>query len=341
MRPISLAIENSRLFAESTKNCVGDRTETEVMLQWLLDYARLFRDRRFFGFSWVTRLTHDTPNLLHATDRYYYEFLRDLKDSGVLENTVIVFLSDHGLRFGDILETYVGKLEERLPVCYVVLPQQLRRMYPHLARNVQTNTRRLTSPFDVYETLKHLLHFDDTERTADTSERGISVFYEIPLERTCSDAGIAPHWCTCQVHTPVSIADPIVVRCARFVISVINEMLSPQRNSCILLDLKNVTDCMMSSVNDAALRLRKEDRLENDITNKKLRFGRRTVTMVDYLITVKATPGGGLFEATVRHNEEMDTFEKMGEISRINKYQGQSDCVESPRLQKYCFCRNL
>ncbi|XP_014661548.1 PREDICTED: uncharacterized protein LOC106804739 isoform X3 [Priapulus caudatus] len=340
-RPLSLAVEQSVVFQHSDKNCVGARTETEIMLAWLLEYAREFRDKSHLAVAWISRLSHDTPHLLHAVDRYYRDFFANLKKSGALENTAVVLLSDHGLRYGDILETYVGKLEERLPFCFVALPERLRRKYPRVVHNLQTNTRRLTTPFDIHETLLNLLHFDGNTRRHDVGERAMSLFNTIPEERTCENAGIAPHWCTCQVHTSVSVTAPAVVRGSELVITALNALLYPHVDKCVRLRLARVKDGMMSRVNDAALSLIKDERMENDIKDKKLKFGNRTVTMVDYLLTVQATPGGGLFEATVRHNEEADTFEVMGDISRINSYKGQSDCIELPSLQRYCFCNEL
>jgi hypothetical protein len=39
-----------------------------------------------------------------------------------LNKTVLIFLSDHGIRFGAIRKTSVGKLEERLPFMFLIFP---------------------------------------------------------------------------------------------------------------------------------------------------------------------------------------------------------------------------
>ena len=67
------------------------------------------------------------------------------------------------MRTGDIRKTFIGKFEERMPFFYVVLPLSWQHKYPELVAKVQRNARRLTSNFDVYETLLDLLDFGDKE----------------------------------------------------------------------------------------------------------------------------------------------------------------------------------
>jgi hypothetical protein len=45
----------------------------------------------------------------------YLKFFEDISRDATLNKTVLFFLSDHGIRFGAVRETSVGKLEERLP----------------------------------------------------------------------------------------------------------------------------------------------------------------------------------------------------------------------------------
>lgn len=175
-----------------------------------------------------------------------------------------------------------GVMEERLPFAYISFPPWFERLYPEAVNNIRHNARKLTSPFDLYETLKDLRHPDERlsreildirvkteirpkiKRRATTTEKpasmltlkeinalkkkknrrininsvieiennlvyikdngnpcknmkevtsdskqnnctysrkykGISLFLPIPTYRTCEDAGIPPHYCTCQV----------------------------------------------------------------------------------------------------------------------------------------------
>lgn len=71
-------------------------------------------------------------------------------------------------------------------------------------RNFKRNSRRLTTHFDVFETLKDLSNLDvksvsneklksradDLKEREGSLPRGISLFLEMPNERTCDLAGI-------------------------------------------------------------------------------------------------------------------------------------------------------
>ncbi len=48
---------------------------------------------------------------------------------------------------------------------------------------------RLTTPFDVYETLRDVLDIRRAEKPVNHRERGISLLREIPINRTCASAG--------------------------------------------------------------------------------------------------------------------------------------------------------
>lgn len=71
-------------------------------------------------------------------------------------------------------------------------------------KNFKRNSRRLTTHFDVYETLKDIANLEsdvisnekvkkrseDLKERGETLPRGISFFTEIPEARTCDSAGI-------------------------------------------------------------------------------------------------------------------------------------------------------
>ncbi|GFR90831.1 hypothetical protein ElyMa_004313700 [Elysia marginata] len=58
--------------------------------------------RPFFSYNFFVRLTHDNPQKASSGDLMYVNFFRSLQATGVLNNTVLVFFSDHGPRFGPL-----------------------------------------------------------------------------------------------------------------------------------------------------------------------------------------------------------------------------------------------
>jgi hypothetical protein len=91
------------------------------------------------------------------------------------------------------------------------MPRTFQEKYPIQMRNLRLNSRKLTTPFDIHETLKDILSFDEDasskhQKHKDTiAPRGISLFRHIPTNRTCEDAQIEAHWCACLNWIDVSI----------------------------------------------------------------------------------------------------------------------------------------
>lgn len=74
----------------------------------------------------------------------------------------------------------------------ILFPRKLAQEWPEAVSALQSNTDRLCSPFDLHATLKHILTHSDHHNT-----RSRSLLTPIPWQRTCNEAGIARHWCTC------------------------------------------------------------------------------------------------------------------------------------------------
>ena len=95
-------------------------------------------------------------------------------------------------------ETYHGRIETSTPYVFFVFPPWFKRKYPELMSTLEINRNRLSSHFDVHETLRDLMYLKEGARKAGTvKERGISLFREIPKERTCAEAGIPGEFCVC------------------------------------------------------------------------------------------------------------------------------------------------
>lgn len=55
------------------------------------------------------------------------------------------------------------------------------------------------------------------------------------------------------------------------------------------------------------------------------------------VIVFETAPGRARFEATISKDKD-NNFIVHDQISRLNTYEGQSDCVSQDILRKYCFC---
>ncbi|CAN7997280.1 unnamed protein product, partial [Ixodes hexagonus] len=305
--------------------CVGPESETEVVLNWLQSYVEQTLQRPSFAFAWINSITHDDLNGGSRADHLYRSFFESLVQEKYIDNTIVVFMSDHGQRWGRIRDTYIGMLEDRLPMLFVRFPPTFRRHHPNVMRNLHINSKRLTTPFDLHATLRNLAKFEGTPRPLDVDEypdhlqdaareRAVSLFGEVSVNRTCQDAGIDEHWCVCR---PSIAEDPNkdnVQTAAQSLLKHINDLLVSYRNVCSELTINSIRGVRVYTADP------------------------QNLGALDYALTLETAPGNALFEATVRVYEDGRTPTIRGDISRLNMYKGQADCVESASVRKYCFC---
>ncbi|XP_018577786.1 uncharacterized protein LOC108916073 [Anoplophora glabripennis] len=304
--------------------CEGARMVYKDLLNYISKFVVTMDTNKlpYFGFFWGASLSHDYLNKPKMGDEDYRDFFKNLYEEGHLEHTALIFMSDHGIRWGEIRQTYQGRMEERLPFVIMYLPKWYKDTYQRAYINLMRNARSLTTPFDLHETLKDLLNpFNLTEENLETNQtsRGYSLFREITPKRTCEDAEIASHWCTCQQSLEVKNTSAIVVQAAAFAVEYINEQLV------------GYAQCANLSV-DVILNARLMTHLEHIDGKNRIE---------DYMITLRTLPGEGIFEVTVRHSKVGDKFQVMGSISRLNLYGKQSSCITDFHLKLYCYCKSL
>lgn len=305
--------------------CLGTRPIYLVLIEYMLRFVMSMGNKPFFSFFWGTSLSHDNLNFPAIGDDNYLLFFKKLFETNVLNQTVLVVISDHGIRWGDIRSTHQGQLEERLPFLFFKFPHWFQTKYSSAVANLRKNTRRLTTPYDLHETLKDILNLPNilpnnikVRTRNELNKRGISLFLNIPDNRTCATANISAHWCTCQTSIEVNLNDSIVVRAANFIVNRIHNLLEGFK-ACAKLKLNSILDARL---------MKTDNYLKNDSM------------LHDYTLIIQTFPGGGQFEATVRcfSCNENDPFQITGTISRINLYGNQSNCITDFHLKLYCFC---
>ena len=335
LRPLTLAMysEDYNLYNIS---CFIDKHETTVLLDHAMAYSKFFQNKPHFSYSFLSRLTHDAFYQARYADFMYLDFLKQFKASGLFNNTVMILFGDHGPRFGDWRKTHIGRFEERLPFNVIVFPEWFPRKYPEIHKILKINTKRLTTHFDMYETLKDILYFDGVSRVGSLSSRGISVLREIPKDRKCEHCGIAPHWCLCMEQTVIPNDNERAINVAEGLVEKINEILSIEASKCAVLTLEKVTHIMRMKSSEKVLRF---DESKGDVLNKTVSFGQRTEATEMYQLSLITKPGLAQFEATVTFDAKHKYVKLEGQVSRINMYGKQSICVNNVLLKKLCFCK--
>lgn len=221
LRPFSHLMQKSHSYKSGY--CYGSTLSFEKLLEYVKSMAQVFNGQTYFQFMWSTKLSHDDFNKMRWGDDSLVQLLEYLNTGNYLNNTALLILGDHGSRLDKIRSTAQGKIEDRMPVAYIALPHWFRIKYHRAYRNLRKNADRVTSAFDMHKTFYDFLNLDsllnrknepvekdDTvvllpnQEKVDLSKyRGLSLFTEVPENRTCFAAGIPLHWCVCHRKLPI------------------------------------------------------------------------------------------------------------------------------------------
>ncbi|CAG5127798.1 unnamed protein product [Candidula unifasciata] len=320
-RPLTLAMYKDLDIWKHNDNCAGNQVELNVHLDYVLRFLDTFPDKPVIAVAMLTKPTHDFPMNAKMFDEHLFNFYQSLNQKGHLNRSLIVSFSDHGVRWGDLRESVNGIFESRSPYTILTFPDWFLKKYPDVAANLRANTKRLTTHFDTHATLLDLLYFKSNLKPLPLLRHGVSLFEEIPANRTCRDAFIPKEFCLCgyKLLAAIKIKSNLSKRLARIVIEAINSQT-------------NKTQC-------AALKLYQVIRILEIALNEKSIKGERDTTV--YKVKLETVPGHALFEANVYATGNSFQLKVGNSIGRLNPYKGQSDCVGTADDRLFCYCNNL
>ncbi len=118
----------SDIFNRSQELCYDSIARFRLSMDHLQAFLRTYKNRPSFAFQWYTEISHDDMNIVNVADDYFSTFIKEIKPH--LNNTVLFLISDHGNRYDHIRYTAVGRLEGRLPMFSISVPDWLKKQYP-------------------------------------------------------------------------------------------------------------------------------------------------------------------------------------------------------------------
>ncbi|EDW68703.2 uncharacterized protein [Drosophila virilis] len=329
LRPYLMAAEQwldgSDQLEQDSQPCLGYRHAAEHVYDYALEFTRRYRNDSYFGFFWTNTHSHgNSISRTSAMDRYMRRFWQRMAEQGTMEHSVVFFLSDHGLLDGSTRRTPLGWLEERLPFLYIWLPPHLRQAHPEFVHALNENRQRLTSPFDVFVTLKHILRLaspnDLAHLLGDAADCPScqSLLQPVPLARTCADAGIPEHWCTCRSYYTYSRHTSTDYLMAQLIVQHINALFEKYKDGKYAGLCKPLT--LMNIMRASIARLNKAD-------NPRISIHR---------LQIQVEPTQSIYEATLSHNNSSQNMVISG-ISRLDEHK--PFCYGEQVDQFICKCR--
>lgn len=310
--------------------CWRGIADDEHVIDWAYQFQKQFVNESHYGHFWMSRFAHDDLNTAQHIDPILLNSLRKMNSQNMLNNTLLIFMSDHGIRFGDFRETEVGRQEENLPFMYLAFPRWFQKNYPHVIQKIRENRHRLFTTFDLHETLKSIISCDYINTKTDTDdqeeqpvrERGVPLFKLISRNRTCDDAGIPAIYCGCKENLiEMDTGSKQANQMAELLTKDLNRITGHVRTICVHFELKTI------------LSFKQVVQLPDD-PNKKKPTVRNT-----HIISIMVKPGDAKFEATIQLLTKNNTYIVNNDIRRINRYGDTSYCISNDGfLKSVCYC---
>ncbi|KAJ2253217.1 hypothetical protein GGI13_002825 [Coemansia sp. RSA 455] len=145
-----------------------------------------------------------TGEVLRTVDDSLAAFLASMRDSGELNDTVLIIGADHGLHMGlNFAFLQSGRIEHKNPFLVMSVPEWLHEFSEKYQTEYGSekvspfaaNEQRLITPFETHHTFRILADWPEFE--ADSWKR--SLFAAQKAGRTCEEAEIGASFCMCEI----------------------------------------------------------------------------------------------------------------------------------------------
>lgn len=325
--------------------------ETEETLSLTSNLVKMLHDKKYFIFTWLNALTHGNMFNAPVLDEIFHKFLSNLISKNRLKNTLLILMSDHGVRYGSFRQTAYGWSEAKRPLLYLLFPNWFFDKYPCLKKNLYHSSSNLITNYDVHETLKALLfheyyrqhpgqYVDEYEGILTALKapphhklywaiklKGISMFRMFPKDRTCTQASIPLIYCPCYAMHQVSHQSDFVPAAVKALILKVNSVTKAVRKVCVNLTVKALINVRIMVPNDSS------DQYNVQLGKKQ------ALSETRYMILFSTLPGDAVFEGIFELNPATKNPKNV-DVLRVSKINfSHTSCVKKPRHKLHCYCR--
>lgn len=169
--------------------------------------------------------------------------------------------------------------------------------------------------------------------------RAISLFRSIPKNRSCADAYIEPHWCSCLSLNFINTSMELVQRAGHAIVDRINAYTSVEREICYSLSLSSISWAGKLVPHQTLLQFKQNRDLDGFLADLS---SKTNILRELYQLQITVLPGESIFEASLIYDSNNNQFHvNITDISRINVYGNQAHCImeKNPDLRKFCYCK--
>uniref|UniRef100_A0AC35UEF1 Sulfatase domain-containing protein n=1 Tax=Rhabditophanes sp. KR3021 TaxID=114890 RepID=A0AC35UEF1_9BILA len=299
----------------------------KVNLKYLEEYMEAYKDKKLFSFNFLTNIQHENINGLYHADESLSKFFHN--NANNFENSFVIFMADHGVRFGKYREkTDLGQFEDSNPFLRLMLPKKLREN-KKLMEVVENNSKKFTSQYDIFATLIDILTEGSKTDFSDLQYKDFSntvMNYQVKgqsLLRQTLD------------RDEYEMQIPVAYQFYKKEINDLVEKLFPEINNLIITNCVKAMNKMLEEADlmGKCVPLKAKQNGSNHKINVLNLNGKPF-----FEVEIDVFPGKGRFAGQVNENYEVVP----NSFRRLNAYKDEAEvCETESSARQYCYCKKL
>ncbi|CAD5122431.1 unnamed protein product [Dimorphilus gyrociliatus] len=328
IRPWMMQVEKEKHKHE--RYCINSKKRISIIHDYIKEFWDVYKDNPKFAFVNYKEMSYGNFVDIQLADKYQKIFLEDMKSSGKLDNTIVIFMSDHGTKRGIFKRTKQSNYELLNPYFGIIVPTLFKLLHQKESENLLNNIDKMITPFDVHAMLSDIVDMvSDKSLKVPIHPGSISLFNKIKHSRKCAEANIKQRFCSCNENKKVNVTDDIVDTIANLMIKNITERLKPVQSQCSKLKLLRIHKASLSVYNRLLNRIR-------DFKTKEYNYN------IKFIIDQVGVMYDGSANVKIRNKSNRPFIT----ITNINRYHGYGNyenvaCLsdEYAFLSPFCFCK--
>ncbi len=163
------------------RRCLYGKDTSHHMFEYGKQFWEKYKDnKRYLRFNFQD--AHEfSGNVVKYLDEPLYNFLNELYEKKMLEDTAIFLMSDHGNSYFDYYYHYIlrsddSRIERVYGTFFVILPNYKKNNNEEYLNNIHIHQQALITPFDIHDTIVNIAFGNNLESSNELySQRGKSL----------------------------------------------------------------------------------------------------------------------------------------------------------------------
>lgn len=192
---------NTMKTSGNQQRCIGPEMSHWYILNYTMAFSSMYSDINQWIYLHINTAHEATGQHAATLDNDLVEFLHKYIEKFRHSHDLAIFLqADHGMRYGNWFQEIEGYQENKLPVFFLLISNELLDRIPMSNRVLQNNTLRLTTKKDLRPSVNFLADLPYGPGSKNVNPVYVNIFQDsAPLNRTCEYLKISPFQCSCLV----------------------------------------------------------------------------------------------------------------------------------------------